>query len=117
MQKVANLSGKAINISETTAGHALSYKITSLYGIPHGHAVAICLNALFNNVKFKYPKEYKKLYDEVLKYFAIDVHVSDEHKKDNIKVLCEAVNPIRLANFPKKLSNRTIKEIYEYILR
>lgn len=117
MQLVANLSGKAINISETTAGHALSYKITSMYGVPHGHAVAICLNAIFNNVEFKYPHEYKELYDEVIKHFAIDVHIKDEHKKENIKLLCEAVNPIRLANFPKKLSNRKIKEIYNYILQ
>jgi alcohol dehydrogenase class IV/phosphorylcholine metabolism protein LicD len=43
MQLAANYSGKAINISQTTAGHALSYKLTSLYGLPHGYAVALCL--------------------------------------------------------------------------
>lgn len=41
----ANLAGKAINISKTTAPHALSYAITSLWGIPHGHAVALSLGA------------------------------------------------------------------------
>ena len=41
--KAANYSGKAINISKTTAPHAMSYKITSLYHISHGHAVAVCL--------------------------------------------------------------------------
>ena len=39
----SNLAGKAINISETTAAHAMSYKITSLYGTSHGHAVSLCL--------------------------------------------------------------------------
>ncbi len=39
----ANLSGKAINISKTTAPHACSYVITSKCGIPHGHAVAIMM--------------------------------------------------------------------------
>ncbi|MBR0038109.1 MAG: phosphonoacetaldehyde reductase [Bacteroidales bacterium] len=39
----ANYSGRAINITATTAAHAMSYKITSLYKLPHGHAVAICL--------------------------------------------------------------------------
>ena len=39
----ANYGGKAINITATTAAHAMSYKITSLYKIPHGHAVAVCL--------------------------------------------------------------------------
>lgn len=43
----ANYSGRAINITQTTAAHAMSYKITSLYGIPHGHAVAICLPELW----------------------------------------------------------------------
>lgn len=43
MVQAAHLAGKAINISRTTAAHALSYKITSQYGIPHGHAVALSL--------------------------------------------------------------------------
>ena len=47
MALAAHLAGKAINISRTTAAHALSYKITSLYGIPHGHAVALNIAELF----------------------------------------------------------------------
>lgn len=43
MLKAANLAGKAINISFTTACHAVSYPITSYFGIPHGHAVALTL--------------------------------------------------------------------------
>ncbi len=43
----SNWAGKAINISRTTAAHALSYKITSLYGVPHGHAVALSMADLF----------------------------------------------------------------------
>jgi alcohol dehydrogenase class IV len=47
LMKAANLAGKAINISKTTAPHALSYTITSLYGLPHGHAVALSLGSFF----------------------------------------------------------------------
>jgi alcohol dehydrogenase class IV len=43
MLEASNLAGKAINITKTTAPHALSYFFTSNYGIPHGHAVAITL--------------------------------------------------------------------------
>ncbi len=43
MLLAANIAGKAINITGTTAPHAMSYKMTSIYGIPHGHAVAIAL--------------------------------------------------------------------------
>lgn len=39
----AHYAGKAINISKTTAPHALSYFFTSYFGIPHGHAVALTL--------------------------------------------------------------------------
>lgn len=39
----ANYAGRAINITQTTAPHAFSYKLTSLLGLPHGHAVALCL--------------------------------------------------------------------------
>jgi alcohol dehydrogenase class IV len=39
----SHLAGRAIDISKTTAAHALSYGITKRYGISHGHAVALTL--------------------------------------------------------------------------
>jgi len=39
----ANFSGRGTNISQTTAAHAMSYKLASLYNISHGHAVSLCL--------------------------------------------------------------------------
>lgn len=47
MIEASNLSGKAINISRTTAAHAWSYAITSHYGVPHGHAVWLTLPSIF----------------------------------------------------------------------
>lgn len=44
----ANLAGKAINITKTTAPHALSYWLTSHLNIPHGHAVALMLPYFFH---------------------------------------------------------------------
>ncbi len=46
MLRGAHLSGKAINLTHTTACHAISYPITSYYNIPHGHAVALTLRAV-----------------------------------------------------------------------
>jgi alcohol dehydrogenase class IV len=43
MARGAHLAGRAINISKTTGAHALSYTLTTRYGIPHGHAVALSL--------------------------------------------------------------------------
>ena len=41
MQEGAYLAGCAINLSRTTAAHALSYHLTSHFGVPHGQAVAM----------------------------------------------------------------------------
>lgn len=43
MAKAALLSGFAINITRTTAPHAVSYILTALFGIPHGHGCALTL--------------------------------------------------------------------------
>ena len=43
MSIASNLAGKAINISKTTAPHAVSYPFTSLFNISHGHSVSLFL--------------------------------------------------------------------------
>ena len=43
----SNLSGKAINLTKTTAPHALSYQITQSLNIPHGHLVTLTLGRFF----------------------------------------------------------------------
>ncbi len=46
MCRASHLAGRAINQTRTTACHAVSYALTSDYGIPHGHAVALTLGAM-----------------------------------------------------------------------
>ena len=43
LMRAAPLAGKAINISKTTASHAMSYSLTANFKIPHGHAVALTI--------------------------------------------------------------------------
>jgi alcohol dehydrogenase class IV len=43
----AYLAGRAIDQSRTTAAHALSYALTTRFGVAHGHAVALTLGRLF----------------------------------------------------------------------
>ena len=43
MSKAAYLAGRAINVTRTTAPHAVSYPLTAHFGVPHGHAVALTL--------------------------------------------------------------------------
>jgi len=47
MSYAANSAGKAINISKTTAPHAISYPISMCSNIAHGHAVALTLGKFF----------------------------------------------------------------------
>lgn len=51
-------AGKAINITKTTAPHALSYPFTAYYGLPHGHAVAVSFPFFF---RYNYPDSDKLL--------------------------------------------------------
>lgn len=133
----ANLAGKAINITQTTAGHAMSYKITSLYGISHGHAVAVCLPVIFeyminhiDDCSDPRGKEYlAKTFDEIAKFMGaaspkeavakfceiknqlgLDAPVMSN--KDDLEVLAKSVNPVRLKNNPVALDEKTLKELY-----
>ncbi len=44
----SNLAGRAINITKTTAPHAISYSFTTHFGLAHGHAVAMSLPFFVN---------------------------------------------------------------------
>ena len=129
MMLASNLSGKAINISKTTAAHALSYKITSEYGIPHGHAVALSLSEVFNaNIKIdetncidKRGIEFvKNIIDQIKNIIGTDnfkiywTNLMDkidlkynfkELQIDNTQIILNSINKSRLANNPKKIDN------------
>lgn len=46
MSQAANLSGRAINISKTTACHTISYPFYIFYGMHHGQAVSLTLPSM-----------------------------------------------------------------------
>ncbi|MDP2629535.1 MAG: phosphonoacetaldehyde reductase [Candidatus Harrisonbacteria bacterium] len=48
MMQAAHLAGRAIDISKTTACHALSYPFTIHFKIPHGHAVVLTLSSILS---------------------------------------------------------------------
>ena len=56
MSIASNLAGRAINISKTTAPHAVSYPFSSMYNISHGHAVSLTFNKFlkFNFINEKF---------------------------------------------------------------
>jgi alcohol dehydrogenase YqhD (iron-dependent ADH family) len=135
--KAANYSGRAINISKTTAPHAMSYKITSLYGISHGHSVALCLpfvwEYMIHNMNLtidKRGKEYlNQIFNDLDKLFEcqtheqsvnkfkqilneIDINCNHIVKENDLDLLTSSVNVERLSNNPVSLNKETIKKIY-----
>lgn len=139
----ANLAGQAICITQTTAPHAFSYKITSMYKLPHGHAVAVCLPVIW---EYMYKNIEKRIdsrgndylngvftaiagamgmdsvqnaiegFKNLLAVMSISSPVSLSRPED-LKVLSESVNPVRLKNNPVALSHDAIIGLYDVILK
>lgn len=131
MLLAANFAGHAINITQTTAAHAMSYKLTSLYRIPHGRAAFICLPHIWrlmneNNIL---PEEFRKIAEclgcataeEAVEYlFELNETLFGEDKilmdKKDLDLLTDSVNPTRLKNNPMELSREMIYSLYEEIV-
>jgi len=109
MMQAANLSGKAINIGKTTAAHAMSYKLSAMYGLAHGHAAALCLVPVWRHLAVEQ------------EYFARFAQLLDRHgmffdfkgvRQDEIDILVASVDSQRLGNHPAELSESDIRGLY-----
>ena len=140
----ANYGGRAINITATTAAHAMSYKITSLYKLPHGHAVAVCLpeiweymighmdkcidkrgqeylNSIFNDIAkamgVEKPSEAIALFRGMMNDVELANPTSEfNHHTSDIETLSTSVNPVRLKNNPILLTGDIILNLYNGII-
>ena len=142
MSKAAHLAGKAINITTTTAPHAISYPITAYFGLQHGHAVALTLgyffeiNYTFQDIDLNEPRgaDYLKNIMEKLctmvgvssalecknKWYRLMSKIGLESNMENIMTLSEYeiekiisnVNLERLNNNPVRVSKNKLKEIF-----
>lgn len=136
MLTASNLAGQAINITQTTAAHAMSYKLTSLYKIPHGRAAFTCLpfvweymienskdnieltdvfHCIANALNCDVPHdgvEYLKSLNREL--FSKDYVTVD---KADIPLLVGSVNVTRLKNNPVELKEDTLTMLYTDILK
>jgi len=143
MALAAFYSGKAINISKTTASHALSYPISHLLKIPHGHSVALTIAQVFNfnynisseSLNDKRGKRYVKntLFDllNILDFKDIDSAIlyfnkllldlglyNNKNKKkiiSNFDLIMLEMNLDRLNNNPRSLKKRDLLEILNNI--
>lgn len=67
-QKGSFLAGKAINISKTTASHAISYPLTAKFRIPHGVAVFLTLPYL---AQINFNHKTSGVFEELFKLFNV----------------------------------------------
>ena len=138
----ANYGGRAINITQTTAAHAFSYKITSLYKLPHGHAVAVGLPVIWEYMLGNKDKcidvrglEYlTDIFSQIAKAMGCDstqkaIDVFHEmmkdmdlknpeagNKEEELKVLATSVNPVRLKNNPIMIDESDALRLYSRII-
>ena len=135
----SNYAGRAINVTRTTAAHAMSYKLTTSYGIPHGRAVAVCLGPLweymYRNVdKTRDPRGKEHLafvFSEIARALGQDGVekgieffrrlVSDLEldveciAEEDVDALVASVDMQRLQNNPVDLDERTLFNLYSEI--
>ncbi len=132
----AHIAGKAINIAQTTAGHAMCYKLTSLYGLPHGYAAALCvevlwqymvehidgcidlrgkghlrqiMNRLASVFGCENPEDAPRCFSKLLASLNMK---APEIRENDIQELVTSVNPERLKNYPLDLPMPVIRTLY-----
>ena len=124
-------SGKAIQITRTTAAHAMSYRLTKTYGIAHGHAVMITLPTLWEMAAEH--DEMREVLSELstimrlgdplmvprlLKGIMFDLEMQIPELPDSAALdeLAGSVNAERMNNHPVKMTREEIREAYRRAL-
>jgi alcohol dehydrogenase class IV len=143
MSQAAHLSGRAINISKTTAPHAISYTLTSRFKVPHGLAVALTLGAIlvYNSqvtnqdaTDPRGPKHVQKTISKINRLLGYTNALESRQKihalmrtigcpttlrevgvqtHSDIQALVDNVNIERLSNNPRALTAETLRNILE----
>ena len=132
--EAANMSGRAINITATTAPHAMSYKLTSMYHLPHGHAVALAMakvwpytiehaaetsdprGAEFLREILKEIPVGPEWFSGLLEQLGMQAPVSGTREQD-VELLADSVNPLRLKNHPVGIAREEMKRMYGEIVK
>lgn len=127
MMDASYQSGKAIQITRTTAAHAMSYQITKTMGYAHGHACMLTLPVLW---EMAYEKEEMKpvLQDMSSKMrlsdaqmvpkllrgilYDLEMEIPPMPTEDRLNELAASVNTERLGNHPVPMNESDVREAY-----
>lgn len=134
----ANLAGRAINLTATTAAHAMSYKLSSLFRIPHGHAVAMALPEVWEYMIMNAEKctdsrgaeHLRRVFSDIASAMGcvdaptavgrfrcimkeLEMPVLRGVTEAQLDILAASVNLQRLGNNPVPLDLPTLRSLYE----
>ncbi len=118
MSRAAHLAGKAINITTTTAPHAISYPITTYCGLPHGHAVAMTLGYFFeinfnctNIVDLRGAKYLKNTMKELYGMFGVNSPLECKNKWHHLMASIGLESDMESAGFSSANVNKIINNV------
>ncbi|MGN0522455.1 MAG: iron-containing alcohol dehydrogenase [Eubacterium sp.] len=130
MMKCSELAGRAINIAQTTAAHAFSYKLHKLKGFAHGQAVAVCLAYIWQymldnspseelNSLLKEVEEVSSYNPDTFKELLNNLGLCDDltMTKEQFDETVHGVNIQKLQNHPMEFSQSDIEKIYSSFLK
>ena len=141
MLLAAHYAGKAINISKTTAAHAMCYVLTKRFNLPHGQAAALCLRHLWpymlaelqtvtSAVQHNIKKSFSGIAEAMdcdsveaaIEVFAQIVKSCELNKLHNVEAvtvdeLIDSVNIQRLQNHPLALKREDFRNLYQSIVK
>ena len=120
-------SGKAIQITRTTAAHAMSYMLTKRLGIAHGHACMLTLPTLWEmmqehdemketltDLSAKMRLGDMRMAPRLLKgiMYELEMPIPPVPDEEALEELAGSVNVERLNNHPVKMTKEEIKQAY-----
>ena len=139
--KAAHLAGKAINITKTTAAHAISYPLTSYFDVPHGQAVGLTLGEILiynGNVTDRdlldprgvmYVRQTinevvqmlgatdlmtsKSYFSQLMQKVGLETSLSELgiQREEEIELILNNINLERLVNNPRSFTEASLKQI------
>ena len=142
MCRAAHLAGQAIDITRTTAPHALSYGLTSRFGVAHGHAVALTLGEIWhynwevteqdvvdprgvNHVRDVMrtvgnimgcvdPSDASSVVADLVSHCGLPTRLRELGlQRDDLLTVADSVNPDRLRNNPRRLTRDQIVQLLD----
>ncbi|AQP46228.1 hypothetical protein BW730_00195 [Tessaracoccus aquimaris] len=136
MQQAANLSGRAINLTKTTAAHAMSYGLTTTFGLAHGHAAVLSLRGVWrqyiaaarSSADDEATERLRGALDVLASAFAVKTWEEAPEKLDimlsalalpdpvDVDLLVAGVNLERLGNSPIRSSEADLRRSYDFAL-